>query len=247
MYTLASYVVQPLLPLCFLAAGMLIFLWRKNLTRRGRLLWTIVALAVLSGLCTPAAAYWALGSLEWRYPPEPNRPNGVEAIVVLAGGTIPPDSVLPNGEMCASTLHRCIHGARLYRQGPPCLVVATGDPKGTRLMRDFLVEQGVAKSDLLVESCSYTTYENAAATRKLLHERGIDRIVLVTDAAHLPRASRCFSAQGFEVTPSGCHYRATSINAPFFGLLPSPGGARDMQDAMHEWMGLGWYWLRGRI
>jgi uncharacterized SAM-binding protein YcdF (DUF218 family) len=247
MYSFTTYLLQPLLPLCLLAASMLIFLWRKNLATRGRLLWTIVALVVLSGLCTQAAAYLALGSLEWRCPPEPNRPKGVEAIVVLSGAVVPPDKLLPNGEMGANTLHRCVHAGRLYRQGLPCPVVVSGDPVATRLMRDFLIEQGVAKSDLSVEGCSTSTYESAVETRKLLHGRGIDKIALVTDATHLPRASRCFSAQGFEVTPSGCHYRATSINAPFFGVLPSPGGARDMQDAMHEWLGLGWYWLLGRI
>ena len=166
MYGFASYLVQPLLPLCLLAAGMLILLWRKNLVTRGRLFWAIVAFVVLSGLCTPAAAYLALGSLEWRCPPEPNRPKGVEAIVVLSGGSLPPDNLLPNGEMCESTLHRCVHAARLYRQGPPCLVVVTGGPVVTRLMRDFLVEQGVAKSDLSVEGCSTSTYESAVETQK---------------------------------------------------------------------------------
>jgi uncharacterized SAM-binding protein YcdF (DUF218 family) len=149
--------------------------------------------------------------------------------------------------MCEDTVIRCLHAARLYRQGPPCLVVATGDAVAAALMRDFLVEQGVAKADLLVEGGSTTTYESAVETRKLLRERGIERIVLVSDATHLPRAGRCFSAQGFEVTPAGCHYRATSYSASFPGFLPSPGGARDVTEAMHEWLGLGWYWLRGRI
>jgi hypothetical protein len=30
-------------------------------------------------------------------------------------------------------------------------------------------------------------------------------------------------------------------------VLPSAGGMQGVNDASHEWLGLAWYWLRGRI
>jgi uncharacterized SAM-binding protein YcdF (DUF218 family) len=246
MYWFLNGFLQPVLLLFLLTAIMLTTLWRRCREIRGRLLWAIVAFVGLAGLCTRAVAYLALGSLEWLTPPDPNRPEAVQAIVVLSGSVLPPDKLLPNGELGGNTLHRCLHAARLYRRGPACLVVVSGGPLAAQLMQDFLVEHGVAKSDVVTEDRSTSTYESAVETRALLGERGIDNIVLVSDAAHLPRARRCFSAQGFAVTPSGCHYRATSFSWSLFDFLPSPGAAREVQEAMHEWLGLGWYWLHGR-
>jgi uncharacterized SAM-binding protein YcdF (DUF218 family) len=246
VYESLKYLLQPLFPLCLLMAGMLAYLWRKQRAARGRLIWIIILFLVLSGLCTPAASYLLLGSIEWQYPPNTDRPGEIEAIVVLEGATVQPSSLLPGGAMGASTLARCVQGARLYHRGRPCPVVVTGHD-GVRLMRDFLIEQGVAESDVVVEGCSESTFENAVETAMLLKDREISRIALVTDATHLPRACRCFRRQGLDVAPSGCRYRATCYSEPFLGLLPCPGAAANVQEVMHEWLGLGWYWLRGRI
>ena len=114
-------------------------------------------------------------------------------------------------------------------------------------MRDFLIEQGVAKSDLVngrlldfhlrdalwKPESSYT----GEGSIKLFWWYGC---VGFARAAALP----CPGLRGYGV---GCHYRATSYSAAFLGFLPSPGGARDVQEAMHEWLGIGWYWLLGRI
>ena len=69
-------------------------------------------------------------------------------------------------------------------------------------MRDFLIEQGIEDSCLIVESQSENTYENAVESGKLLRTRGVRHVVLITDADHMFRASRCFRKQGLEVTPS---------------------------------------------
>ena len=53
--------------------------------------------------------------------------------------------------------------------------------------------------------------------------------------------------QGMEVVPCGCEYRILDFEIGPSSFLPQPGAARGCQRAMHEWLGLAWYWLRGRI
>jgi len=256
MYRLVVDLFEPFTLLFLLTALAVANLWRKRLETRRRLLLVVVPLLALAMLCTPALAYLALGSLEWRYPPRHNeRPHEAEAVVVLSGGIWLPDDVRVRTELAEDTLYRCLHAARLYRQGGPCLVVLSGgkvDPRRPGLtlasaMHDFLLEQGIPESDMLIEDQSRTTYENAVQTAELLGKRGIEKIVLVTEATHLLRGELCFRAQGLEVTPSGCRYRATSLNWSPSKLLPDAGAARDVQRAAHEWVGLAWYRLHGRI
>jgi uncharacterized SAM-binding protein YcdF (DUF218 family) len=167
----------------------------------------------------------ALGSLEWQYPPQQERPADVEAIVVLAGGVIPPDGARDR--------------AKLDEESP--------GPTGAELMRAFLVQLGVRRGDLLVEDASRSTYENAVESTRLLREHHLRRVALVTDAVDLFRAVRCFRKQGVEPLPSASHYRAGRFEWSLVAFLPSPGALRGCRRVWHEWLGAGYYWLRGRI
>src|SRR5205814_1284761 len=114
--------------------------------------------------------------------------------------------------------------------------------------REHLRLMGVQSSDLIEDTDSQNTYENALRSRALLEPRGIRRIVLVTDAMHLPRAVACFRKQGFEVVPAGCDYeRPGDGNPTIFDFLPSAYALRWFEYASQEWLGLAWYRLRGRI
>ena len=183
------------------------------------------------------------------------RPEGAEAIVVLSGYLRPPTPTYPQARLGQDSLNRCLHAAELYFQEPRCLVVLSGgrmeaDKPGPTLaeaMADFLARYGVAREDLLRETRSRSTYENAAETWKLLEPRGIRRIVLVTDAIHLRRAEGCFRSQGFDVLPSGCGYCASEFEWSPADFLPSVGAAVDMQRVLHEWIGIVYYRVRGWI
>ncbi|MBN2477625.1 MAG: YdcF family protein [Pirellulales bacterium] len=255
MYRFIVFWLQPFPLLGLLLVLGLVNLWRKRELSRRRLLLVTIPLVGLVVLFMPASGYLAQGTLEWLYPPQDAPAEGFQAIVVLAGYVRPPDDVLPQAELGHSTLDRCLHAARVYARSGPCPIVVTGGkvdphtpgPPAAHTMRDFLLTQGVAPSDLLVEDRSRTTYENATETKKLLAERGIDRIVLVTTATHMFRADRCFRVQGFEVTPSGCTYESTHFDWSVFSFLPHPSAADKVQQAVHEWLGILWYWLHGRV
>ncbi len=254
MYYFFSHLLQPFPVAYLLTALALANLWRGRMESRRRLLLLTVPFVLFTLVCLPVVAHLALGSLEWQYPPMDQRPDDVEAIVVLSGSMTPPDEVQKKAVLGTTTQDRCIHAARLYHQGKPCLVVATGGkvhpdtpgPPTAEVMRDFLLELGVAENNILVEGQSRSTYENAVRTKQLLQERGINKILLVTEVVHMRRSESCFLAEGFEVIPSPCRYRATRMRWSFFKFLPNPVAAKHVQEAAHEWLGMLWYSLKGR-
>jgi uncharacterized SAM-binding protein YcdF (DUF218 family) len=148
---------------------------------------------------------------------------------------------------------RCLQAVEMYQESGPCPIYVTGGkvnaddigPTLASLMRDYLIEQGIAAEDIVVEEASRNTYENAQFSSKLLHAAGIKEIALVTTASHLPRAVRCFEATGLQVTPAGCEYQAANFNWALVTFLPNPDGAAGVHRAFHEWIGIALYWVRG--
>jgi uncharacterized SAM-binding protein YcdF (DUF218 family) len=253
MYYVVAELLRPLVMAYVAVAVALFALWRSRASRR-RLIALTAAVVLLALLSLPVTSYLALGSLEWSYPPLATRPRDVPAIVVLAGAMCPAAFDESQFEPGADTLYRCLRAAELYRAESCPIVVSGGKvhptdagPPLAEVMRDFLLTQGVRPDDLIVESSSRTTYENAVDSARLLNDQDIHRVVLVTDAAHLRRAVACFRKQGLDVVPCGCHYRALGRNGGPADYLPDPSAAAGVEDAAHEWFGLAFYWLTGRI
>jgi uncharacterized SAM-binding protein YcdF (DUF218 family) len=69
----------------------------------------------------------------------------------------------------------------------------------------------------------------------------------VTDGSHLDRAVRCFRKQGIDPVPCGCRYGSLQFQGEVTEFLFNPAAARGARTALHEWIGMAWYALRGRI
>ena len=255
MYRLLIYLLQPYTIAYVITGVAIVGLWRKREATRGRLVLLTLGFAMLMVLNLPAMSHLALGSLEWSFPPLKRLPDDAGAIVVLSGSWDPPDSVRLEPQLGSDTLYRCLCAAEVYHRERPILVLVTGGPVDpgssgppiAQFMRDFLVKLGVDPSDLSVEANSRSTYENAVECRKLLERQGVRKILLVTEAWHMRRALLCFRKQGIEVVPAACHHFATDFDPSALNFLPSPGAADVFRDVWHEWLGLAWYRLFGRI
>jgi uncharacterized SAM-binding protein YcdF (DUF218 family) len=246
--------VRPMALLHLATALGLLRLWWVRKPGRRQLLWVAVPFLLLTVLSTPPAGYLALGTLEWPYPPSAAVPADAGAIVVLAGDVHVADAVRPRPELGSHTLSRCLHALALHRtaEDRPVLVSGgrpyAGAPTSAEVMRDFLVSHGVKASRLVEEGQSQNTYENAVESCRLLRERGIRRIVLVTDAHHMPRAAACFRRQGMDVVPAPCNHSATSFDhLVITDFVPQIRSATQFDLAWHEWIGYAVYWLRGRV
>ncbi|MCO6459426.1 MAG: YdcF family protein [Pirellulaceae bacterium] len=255
MYQLAGMLLNPFLSLHLLTVAALVLAWWRWPQARRGLAWVALPFAALTAAAWPPLAYLGLGSLEWAFPPSRQRPADVQAIVVLSGGLRTPDSGYPYTDLGDDTLRRCLLAAELYRAGPPCPILVSGGkveasrpgPTLAAAMREFLLLQGVPDAQILVEDRSRNTYENAVESARVLRERNLRQVILVTDATHLWRAVSCFRKQQMDVLPRGADYQATDFQWSLSSLVPSEGAARGMRRVVHEWVGMGWYWLQDRV
>ena len=124
---------------------------------------------------------------------------------------------------------RVARAVELYRAGAaPALVLSgggTGPVSEAESMRDLALAAGVPEGALLCESDSRNTVENAVNTARLLGQRGLGRVILVSDGTHLPRAALLFRLAGIEVVgragvPAHSPHRTFLAACYEFGALP---------------------------
>lgn len=252
------FVAQILEPYTLLVIGSLVLcavVWRRSKSPGSVGPVAIAGLAVLFVVSTPAAKHLALGSLEWWYGTELASPTATDTIVVLSGDHTVEDDDGHRIRLGNSSLNRCTYALQLYRQAGGCRLVLSGgkvdwsEPGQTlaETMRDYLVQCGVAEQDIVLEKQSSTTHENALFTAKLLADEPAERVYLVTTANSMWRAERCFQKQGVDVIPAPCEFHARRLDMSVISVLPAADAMTGVNDAAHEWVGLAWYWLNGRI
>jgi uncharacterized SAM-binding protein YcdF (DUF218 family) len=223
---------------------------RKRWARR----LAVTALLLLYLLSIRPVSYAMTASLERRFPP-PQFLNTqqFDAIVVLGGGVRPEGGTRPVADLGTSSLRRVVCGIYYYRQGlAPFLVLSGGNgnpygdaPLEAEEMQRAAMLFGVPPSALLLEPNSRTTSENAVNTKLLLDDRS--RILLVTSALAMPRAFGAFAHQGFTVTPAPCDYIAGELNLHVGSFIPDANDLAESKAAIHEYLGLAFYSLTGRM
>lgn len=245
---LLTPVVVP--PVNLLVLGLLA-LWRR---RRG------VACLLLLGLlllAVPGVADGLTGALERGVPP---RLDGAQAILVLGGDLDRDgDGVAVPGPL---TLERLCYGAALARRsGLPLAVTggpawrggpAIGTVMADSLRRDF----GVPVR--WVETRSTDTWDNARDSSALLAPFGIRTVLVVTQDWHMRRSLLAFRHSGLLAIPAAVRrlgYPSTGSGTGLAGLmgtglvgtlLPRVSAWQRSYFALHEWIGIGFYWLRDR-
>jgi hypothetical protein len=70
------------------------------------------------------------------------------------------------------------------------------------------------------EEASRTTWENATYSAELLRQEGVKRVLLVTQAWHMPRARWCFERVGFQVRAAPVGFLGVPNGRPAGGWLP---------------------------
>jgi len=255
MYLFFTEFLRPFPILLIWIAMGLFFSWYRHPQARNSLKLIIVPYLFLFILSTPYISYLTTGTLEWRQNRLTSRPSDCEAITVLAGGMHRINQEWTGIELAENTLQRCLHAAELYRAGTPCPIIVSGGrvsprnsgPTLASAMGDFLVALGVKKSDILLENKSTTTAENAIEIQKILRSHQITKVLLITSATHLPRAEKCFQKQGIHYVSSGAQQRSVGFNFLPYNWLPQPDSIQSVERIWHEWLGLAWYWWKGRI
>lgn len=208
-----------------------------------------LALIWLWAWAMPMLSHWLGSSIEQQYPHVSIAATpAAQALVVLGGGISPPSG--GNSEVdLGSAADRVWYAARLFHGGKaPMLILSGGyDPKRhayseARAMAAFLADLGVPAQAMVLEEQSRNTRQNAAYSAALLKARGIDRILLVTSAMHMPRAYALFAAQGLLVIPAPTDFENSQAPPPgVLAWLPDAlaldTSGRAMKEVVGKWVG----------
>jgi uncharacterized SAM-binding protein YcdF (DUF218 family) len=145
------------------------------------------ALVALWIAATPFIANWLDWRLESQFPSVKVETLPQSDVVILLGGV---------GLDLDNPANRIMHALQIYRAGKAPVIVYSGGNA------DPLVELGVPKTALIVETKSRNTRENAVNTAAIFKARGWRSGILVTSAAHMPRALAAFRRVGLNVVPA---------------------------------------------
>ncbi|MGA0569568.1 YdcF family protein [Variovorax sp. VNK109] len=241
---LTTLVLPPAGPILLLAFGALMAMlrWRS-------LAWSaaIIATASLWLLSCQGFAALMARTLLPTVPPatvQQIQQSKAQAIVILGGGVEPRAPEYGTAQPSAPTLIRLRYGARLARATGLPVAFAGGFGWGAssaqtvseaEVAQATLREWGVAARWL--DGSSRDTAENAQQMRAHLQKEGVTRIVLVTQAWHMPRSLAHFEHAGFTVVPASTDY-ILAEKGDLLSWLPGIGGLHDSRTVLREWLAM---------
>ena len=237
-----------LLLLLILGAVLLWTRWR----RFGRWLVAFSTVAFLILAVLPLGK-WAFGVLENRFPPLVQLPERVDGIIV-AGGIVDPVTSKDRGQLSINgAVERVYEMAVLSRRYPKARLVFSGgsgsllyqEHKEAKAVVPLLRQLGVDSKRVIFEDQSRNTAENAVFSSQIVQPKKGETWILITSAFHMPRTVGSFRKVGWDVTPYPVDYntrkaKTLPVHFNFAGGVGSLGGA------IHEFLGLLFYWLDGK-
>jgi uncharacterized SAM-binding protein YcdF (DUF218 family) len=121
-------------------------------------------------------------------------------------------------------------------------------------MTDILLLTNVPAEAIWQQDQSQNTYEDAVYSAALLEQQGIDSIILVTSAMHMPRSKALFEEQGIIVIPAPVDFTVTEQNwesafnptwkEALIYLLPNDSSLGLTTNVLKEYIGTFVYGLR---
>lgn len=232
------------LVLILLCAG-LAFHSRARHRRTG---WVLVLLAalILGISAFEPCADLLLAPLERQYAPFENRDVPVSYVIVLGSGHCSAAGLPLSSQLSPSALIRLNEGIHIYRQHPGSRIILSGwggrDPRShASVLADMARELGVPERDIITEPRPRDTAEEARLIAPLVDDAPC---ILVSSAAHLPRALALFRQQGMTPHPAPTEFL---VHRGPPRLYPNSGALRKTERAIHEYLGITWARLRGQI
>jgi len=162
--------------------------------------------------------------------------KSAQALVILGGGTRRHAVEYGGDTLGRLTLERVRYGARVARMTALPVMVVGGSVHGgdteAALMRAAL-EQEFAVPVRWAESRSRTTHENAKFASAMLHDAGIDRVVLVAHSMDIPRAKAEFARYGITLIPAPTNIPSRN-SSTVLDYLPGMAGLESSYYAIYE-------------
>lgn len=240
----AMYVfLSKLLPLLVLPVSVVLcLLLAGTITRRRSFLIASALVLYLSSI--PLVSQTLTKTLETAYVRiAASEAPSADAIVVLSGGRVVAPGPAAISEW--SDADRFFGGVELFQAGKAPLLVFTGGwfpyapsaPLEGDILKGYAMAFGVPPERVLVTGRVVNTFEEAQATSALLNQRSppASRILLVTSAFHMDRATTQFERAGLTVLPYPVDFGVTQAHTfSVLDLLPNGAALARTQVALRE-------------
>lgn len=184
-------------------------------------------------------------SLESKYAPFQSETvsdkNEKVFIHVLGSGFNMDQRLPPTARLGLTALGRLTEGVRIYKTLPNSIIVCSGNSMFEKETQAEVTQQaalqlGVDSNHTVVLSTPATTLEEAEDLKKMFGTN--IKLIVVTDALHMPRAISIFSNLGFHPLAAPTNYKvplgSSSVKVKW---LPTVGNIQLMDLVMHEYLG----------
>lgn len=202
-------------------------------------------------LSTPLVAQILLSGLQTSpvIPPEALAQQPAQAIVVLGAGRHEDAREYGGDTVSSLLLERVRYAAFVARHTKlPVLVsggLAKDDHPAEAVLMQKTLESEFGVPVRWVEPSSRTTFENARYSSQLLRAAQVQRILLVTHALHMARATWSFEQFGITVIPAPTVFEDWGDGGFIVrDFLPNARALQKSAYAFHEIIGNLWYRLR---
>lgn len=220
--------------------------------RRSGVLLVAVSVGWLYLASTSWLGDWLMTDLEQPYPPVAvSALPEADVILLLGGGVHSRKSAAVLGNLNRWS-DRLLFAAALYHASKaPVILISGGGPEGesteAAMTEEILRVMQVPASAMMLEQVSRNTHDNAVFSAPLLAERGWSRVLLVTSAFHMRRATALFAAQGVTVIPAPTDHHISNMldERDWLDRVPSLSSLTVTHYAIHERVGYLFYRLRG--
>ncbi len=243
-----SQIIYPIPLILFISLIISILIIRKTDIKKIKLLFSLQIIALIAVSFRPIPTNLTR-SLEKRHLPLLETPSDITTIVVLGGGSSSDPSLPVSSQLSSQSLIRLTEGITHFNNLDSARLIVTGGAVMdtvtiASLQRKMAIKLGVDSLYIEMADQAQDTEMEAVAVREMVAE---DRIILVTSAVHMTRSIALFEKVGFEPVAAPTDHKA--IDSPFslVKLFPSSWNAYVFRSAIHEYFGIVWSSVRGKI
>ena len=247
-------VISPDLILVLLLVSGLVLLWCKAYAKAKTLL--SMGIGFILFITILPIGDWIYLPLEKRFPPQESHSldhHPIDGIIMLGGAEALLSSKRWHRFGLNDASERYIEFIHLIQTYPQATRLFSG---GSHIKyNDEAVNYWVAKQifsrlnidtrQILFENQSRNTYENSMFSHQMVKPSPGERWILVTSAAHMPRAVGVFRKAGWDVIPYPVDYK-TIVKDSLRVNLNFSGNLARFTLAAKEWTGLLAYYLTGK-
>ncbi len=145
----------------------------------------------------------------WEMPITEEVKDEYDAGILLGGGMVNVDNKT-NKLIFSHNTDRFLQTIQLYKQKKIKKIILTGgigclaypNVAEAPLLKRYLLQINIPEKDILIDSLSNNTRENAIYTKEIIDKNFSDgKFLLITSAVHMRRALACFKKTDLNVTP----------------------------------------------